>query len=334
MGVSGKRILVTGGAGFIGSQIVEHLVHSGASVTVYDNLSTGSLDNLAAIEKEIAIIEGDILDYPRLKSALKGCDVVSHQAAQLEITKAISDPIQDLTTNTIGTINVLKACVEIGASRVILASSAGVYGQAETVPQEEDTHPTNPNWAYGVSKLATEKYGAIFGDLYGLAITSLRYAIVYGPREWYGRVLTIFLKRALERSPLVVFGDGKQDRDFVFIDDLVVHHMRCLEMDAAVGHVFNVSSGLGTNISTLADLVREVAGVPELPIIHEDVAEGESSQYYDRRRLPQELRTMVLSCRKSKKLLSWRPQVELREGLELEYEWLHAHRRRWQQFSY
>ncbi len=331
---TGKRILVTGGAGFIGSHLVDSLVQQGAAVTVYDNFSSGLPENLAAVRDRIDIAEGDILDYERLVGAVKGAEIVSHQAAQLEITKAVADPIEDLTTNTIGTLHVLNACVASGVRRVILASSAGAYGQAVTVPQDEDTHPTDPNWPYGVSKLATEKYAAIYQELHGISITSLRYGIVYGPREWYGRVLTIFLKRALEGQPLVVFGDGKQVRDFVYVGDLVEHHNLCIERDAASGQVFNISTGVGTDIDTLAELAREVAGRPGLEVLHEDVPEGESSQYYERKRLPMELRALVMSTRKSRELLGWEPKVALREGLRLEYEWLKESPQRWEQMSY
>ena len=334
MSLAGKRVLVTGGAGFIGSHLVESMVKQGAEVTIYDNFSSGLEENIATVRDQIQIIDGDILDYERLAPAFRGKDIVSHQAAQLEITRAVEDPIEDLTTNTIGTLNVLNAAVAHEVPRIVMASSAGAYGQAQTIPQDEDTHPTDPNWPYGVSKLATEKYAAIYQQLHGISTTALRYAIVYGPREWYGRVLTIFLKRALEGKSLVVFGDGGQTRDFVFVEDLVAHHNRCLEVEAASGQVFNVSTAVGTDINGLAEVVRDVTDQPDLPILHEDVAEGEVSQHYERKRLPLELRDLVQSTRKSKELLGWEPKVMLREGLLREYEWLRASPHRWQRMSY
>jgi UDP-glucose 4-epimerase len=331
--VSGKRVLVTGGAGFIGSHLVDELVRQGARVTVYDNFSSGLDENLAAVRGEIEVVKGDILDAQQLAAAVRGAEIVSHQAAQLEITRAVEDPIEDLTTNTIGTLNVLNACIAAGVPRVILASSAGVYGQAQVIPQDEDSHPTDPNWPYGVSKLATEKYAAIYQELHGISITSLRYAIVYGPREWYGRVLTIFLKRAMEGQPLVVFGDGQQVRDFVYVGDVVAHHMACLEHNEAGGQVFNVSTAVGTDINTLAQVAREVTG-NEVEVLHEDVAEGETSSHYDRKRLPMELRELVQSTRKSQDLLGWKPATGLRDGLRLEYEWLKERPHRWERMSY
>ncbi len=331
--LSGTRILVTGGLGFIGSHIVESLARQGARVRVLDNYRSGTDDNVFAVRGDIEVVRGDILDLEALRTALHGVDIVSHQAAQLEITRAIEDPVEDLTTNTIGTLNVFRACAEAGVSRIVQASSAGVYGQAVATPEDEDQHPTEPNWAYGVSKLANEKYAAIMRAVHGLVITSLRYGIVYGPREWYGRVLTIFLKRALERRPLVVFGDGEQVRDFVFVSDVVAMHERCLLEGAADHQVFNVSTGLGTSINELAALVNEVTG-EHLSVVHEDVAEGAMSTQLDRRRLPQELKTLVQSRAKAEELLGWTPVTDLADGLAAEWSWLREHPDRWTVMSY
>src|SRR5262249_49872680 len=163
--------------------------------------------------------EGEILDLPALERAAEGCAVVSHQAAQLEITHCIDDPIDDLRTNAIGTLNVFLAARKAGAQRILNASSACVYGQAIDPPSDEDRSPTNPNWAYGASKLVAEKYGKIWTEFHNLPVISFRYGIVYGEREWYGRVLTIFLKRILDGKPPVVFGAGDQIRDFTYVGD-------------------------------------------------------------------------------------------------------------------
>jgi UDP-glucose 4-epimerase len=333
MGLSARRILVTGGSGFIGSFIVEALVRDGWQVTVLDNFRSGFRENLNAVSGDIELVEGSILDYDTLLRVTRGQDAISHQAAQLEITRAIDDPVEDLRTNTEGTLNVFRAALDSGVGQVVFASSAGVYGQAVETPQHEDSHPTEPNWAYGVSKLATEKYAAIYRDMHGLNTTALRYGIVYGPREWYGRVLTIFLKRALEGEPLVVFGDGEQIRDFVHVDDVVRMNVLCLEDDAAAGEVFNVASGNGTTINQLARLVAEAVD-DEVETIHEDVAEGASSRYYERIRLPMELRTLVQSYQKAERLLGWSPTIPLDEGLATELAWLRDHLGRWQRMTY
>jgi UDP-glucose 4-epimerase len=333
MTLSGSKVFVTGGAGFIGSFVVEELVRAGCRVTVYDNLRSGHRENLAAVAGEIEFLEDTILDRERLTNACAGHDAICHQAAQLEITRAIDDPVEDLETNTIGTLNVFEAARANGIEKVVFASSAGVYGQAVQTPQHEDDHPTEPNWAYGVSKLATEKYAAIYGELYGLRTVALRYGIVYGPREWYGRVLTIFLRRALDGESLVVFGDGEQVRDFVYVDDVVRANLLCLEQDAADGTMLNVSSATGTTINELAEIVRGTAGGGS-EVVHEDVAEGESSRYYDRIRLPMELRTLVQANSKAKELLGWEPTVDLRDGIRNEYEWLQESEGRWHTMTY
>jgi UDP-glucose 4-epimerase len=331
--VPGTKVLVTGGAGFIVSHLVDAMVRQGMKVTVLDNFRTGLRENLTDVAADITLVEGSILEPGDVAKAMKGQDLVSHQAAQLEITRAIDDPVEDLITNTVGTLNILKAAVRLGIPKVVMASSAGVYGQAVELPQYEDSHPTNPNWAYGVSKLATEKYASIFEEADGLRIVPLRYGIVYGTREWYGRVLTIFLKRALKGESLVVFGDGDQVRDFVHVADVVDMNLRCLENEAADNEVFNVSSGKGTTINDLAKLVREVSR-SDVEIVHEELEEGATSKYYDRIRLPQELRELVQSNEKAKQLLGWAPKVDFESGLREEYEWLSEHPGRWHTMNY
>lgn len=333
MSLAGRRILVTGGAGFIGSHIVESLVHAGAKVRVYDNFSSGLRGNLLEIRDHVEIIEGDILNGDLLEKAMEGMDIVSHQAAQLEITKSIEDPIGDLTTNTIGTLRVFHAALKQGVRKIVNASSACIYGQAMTVPEKEDDHPTNPNWSYGVSKLAAEKYGHIFTELHRLPVVSLRYGIVYGPREWYGRVLTIFLKRALEGKPLIVFGDGSQERDFTFVRDVVALHNLCIEREEADGQIFNASTGVATSVRELAELVKRVTGI-SAPIEYENVQPGELSKRLDRQRLPSELQIMVLSPEKAGRLLGWTPTTPLEEGLRMEWEWLQQQSERWTVMSY
>lgn len=331
MNLKNKKILVTGGAGFIGSHIVESLLNKGAKITVYDNFSSGFIENLDKNKKEIEVIRGDILDFEKLKKAILGKDIVSHQAAHLEILKSVSDPVEDLTNNTIGSLNVFKACLLRNVERVMVASSACVYGQAQYTPQGED-HPKNPNWEYGVSKYAVEKYSDIFVERYGMNITNLRYSIVYGPKEWYGRVLTIFLKRAMEGKPLIIFGDGKQERDFVFIEDVVRLHNLCLEKDIKRGEIFNASTGISTTTERLAKKVKKIIN-KDIEIVFENVKEGEISKFFNRVRLISELRQMVLDNQKAKKILSWKPEVILVEGLKREYEWLLDNKHMWKRMS-
>lgn len=326
------RVFITGGAGFIGSHIVEQLVKDGHRVTVYDDLSSGKRHHLAAVSGDVELVEGDILNYDALARAMRGAELVSHQAAQLEILACNDNPAHDLQVNTIGALNVLRAAVENGAGKVVQASSACVYGQAVQIPENEDTHPTQPNWAYGVSKLASEKYGAIFQDRYGLPVVSLRYGITYGPREWYGRVLTIFLKRALQGEPPVVFGAGDQVRDFISVEDVRRLHHLCLFNSAADGTVLNAGTGVGTTVRELAELVVSVAGLKQAPLT-EAVEPGEHSRLMPFRvRLPQEMGQMVLDPAKAGKLLDWTPQVPLAEGIREEWEWLRSHPGAWESY--
>jgi UDP-glucose 4-epimerase len=201
-------------------------------------------------------------------------------------------------------------------------------------PSDEDSHPHNPNWSYGASKLAAEKYAQIFAHDYGFPVHSLRYGITYGPREWYGRVLTIFLKRLSEGKPPVIFGAGDQLRDFVFIDDVVRLHRACIESGLDGAQSFNAGTGVATSIAQLATLACEVAGTGLEPLT-ENVLPGERSALVDGRlRLPSELGVMQLSPAKVKRVLGVAAQISLREGLRREWEWLQEHPGRWTTMSY
>jgi UDP-glucose 4-epimerase len=335
MNPAGLRVLVTGGAGFIGSHLIERLVRRGARVRVLDNFSSGHLANLATVERDVELMRGDVRDPEAVQSATKGCDLVSHQAAQLEITRCIDDPIDDLYANAVATLNVLQAAVKCGVQRVIYASSACVYGQPRYVPSDEAKHPTEPNWAYGVSKLACEKYAAIFSAQSRIPMTGLRYAIVYGPREWYGRALTIFLKRLLAGQSPVVFGDGKQTRDFTYVGDLAALHDRLLDREPTGHEVFNVSTGKATSIADLARLAVRVSG-KNVETVHEEINPGERSQIVEnnRMRLPNELDALVLDPTKANERLGWSAGTLLEEGLRQEWEWIRANPDRWKQMRY
>ncbi len=331
MNLKGLNILVTGGAGFIGSHIVESLINNGAKVRIIDNFSTGSLENLKGIIEKVDIIEGDILNYNLLLKACKDIDVISHQAAQLEIITCMQDPIFDLKSNTEASLNVFNAAVKSNVKKIIYASSACIYGQAEYIPQDEE-HPNKPNWPYGVSKLAVEKYSKIYTDYYKIPMIGLRYGITYGPREWYGRVLTIFLKRALEKKLPVVWG-GEQLRDFIYVSDAVDLHNLCIKNNDLVNEIFNVSTGIGTSIKDLAEIVIKTLNLEGSPIF-EDLDEGNISKEVEGRpRLPLELKRMVLDNKKAKKILKWEPKIKLKEGIIKEFEWLKNNITKWKNIS-
>jgi UDP-glucose 4-epimerase len=240
----------------------------------------------------------------------------------LRIFRCLKSPFEDLEINTIGTLNVLNAAVKNGVRKIINASSACVYGQAERTPQDEN-HETNPNWAYGVSKLAAEKYCAIFSERFRLPIVSLRYGIVYGEREWMGRVLTMFLRNVVIRKmPPVIFGTGQQLRDFIYVKDAVALQNACLNKSVIKHEEYNVATGMGTSVAELARIVTRHSGLKAKPIF-ENVLEGEVSRYIPgRKRIPQELQKMVLSPRRAFIDFGWVPLVSLVDGVKREMDWI------------
>jgi len=224
MSVEGKKVLITGGAGFIGSHLVEeYLANNAEKVIVYDDFSTGTLENLKHIDDDrLKVVEGSILDVNMLNAIVEKekVDVIDHLAAELEVFSGIRDSERDARINILGTLNVLNVALKNHVDRVLFASSGAVYGEAKYLPMDE-RHPLEPHWPYGVSKLSAERYVIQYCKLFGLKTTAFRYGIVYGPREWFGRVLTMFIKRVfLENKPPVVFGDGLQTRDFVYVKDV------------------------------------------------------------------------------------------------------------------
>jgi UDP-glucose 4-epimerase len=326
------KIVVTGGAGFIGSHITESLVKSGHKVTVFDNFYTGRKENLGDVIDDVEIIEGDIMDIDALNKAFKGADLVSHQAAQLEIFKSTDEPLFDLEVNTIGTLNVLKAAKEQGVSKIVNASSACIYGQVEGITSE--MHYPRPNWAYGVSKLAAEKYCDVYSDYQNLPVVNLRYGITYGEREWFRRVLTIMCKRVIQNQGPVVFGDGSQIRDFVYVKDLVEFHNLTMFSATANGQSYNVGTGIGTSISELAHRVIEASG-KNLEVIYEQTEEGEFSKLVpDKKRNTAELKVMLLDVAKAKSELGWTPKTKLVDGLRNEINWASNNMHRWEKVFY
>lgn len=321
MEIEGKKVFVTGGYGFIGSHLVSRYLKEGASeVVVYDNLSTGVEDYLKGLD--VTFIKGELLDYELLKKSMKDCDIVSHHAAELEVFHGIENSIHECQVNIQGTLNVLNSAVKQEVKKVLFASSGGVYGQAEYIPQGID-HPLNPHWPYGVSKLAAEKYCLQYSQLYGLNTVSFRYGIVFGPHEWYGRVLTLFLKRTLAGQAPVIFGSGEQRRDFVYVDDVVeCNILATLSDDYPNGKAYNVGGVSHVNVKDIAQVVLEVVN-PSLKPIYDDPAPGtESAHQPGRRRLPGELIDFILDNSETTKDLNYEPKIDLKTGVKKEVEWL------------
>jgi nucleoside-diphosphate-sugar epimerase len=264
-----SRVLVTGGAGFIGSNLVDRLVREGYRVGVLDNFSTGEISNINSddIEKgRVRMHTGDITDYPFVRAVVKDYEAIYHEAALPSVARSIEDPILVNNVNVTGTLNLLKAAVDLKVKKVVYASSSSVYGESAKLPKVE-TMASLPVSPYGESKLAAENYCRVFAKVYGLQTVCLRYFNVYGPRQKYGHysgVIPIFITRLANDLPPVIFGDGEQLRDFTFVQDVVEANILALRRDVNAGEVLNVASGGTTSINELATLLARLMGKPQI----------------------------------------------------------------------
>jgi len=258
-----ESVIVTGGAGFIGSHLAEELARRGYHVTILDDISTGKVENVEPLLKKerVEFIRGSITDPPLLQKLFKGTDYVFHQAAITSVPRSIDDPEVSHEVNETGTLKVLLAARDSSISKVIYASSCAVYGDTQTLPVTEDTAP-NPQSPYAVTKLAGEYYCRIFHEVYGLPTVCLRYFNVYGPRQdsrsQYAAVIPKFIKSVYEKSPPVIFGDGEQTRDFVFVKDVVEANILAAESNAT--GIFNIGRGESMTINQLAKLAIKLMG--------------------------------------------------------------------------
>jgi dTDP-glucose 4,6-dehydratase len=260
-----ESVLVTGGAGFIGSNIAEALLAQGYRVVILDDLSTGKMENVLDIKREdnLKFVKGNILDRGLLRSIIKSENVslVSHQAAVSSVSKSIADPVATMETNVAGTTNLFHIAAEYGTRRIVFASSSSVYGDAPELPKRETMTPC-PKSPYAMSKVAKEMLGNIFSDLYGVSIIGLRYFNVYGrrqdPASDYAAVIPKFIAKALDDEPIPIEGDGGQTRDFIYIDDVVNANLSALTGNGVHGTVFNVGNGKQTSILELARTIVEL----------------------------------------------------------------------------
>jgi nucleoside-diphosphate-sugar epimerase len=314
---SGKyqKILVTGGAGFIGSHIVDKLMEKGFEVTVFDNLDTGHIENIEPHQgkEDFHFIKGDIRDLDLIKKTLKDVDVVFHEAALASVTLSVQNPILSNDINVTGTLNLLKASSDLGVKRFIYASSAAVYGDTKT-PEKREDMITNPRSPYGISKLAAENYVKIFHKLYGLETVSLRYFNVYGPRQRfdlqcaYGGVITIFTNRLLRNMPPIIFGDGEQTRDFVYIGDVVEANMLALDRKNAAGEALNIGTGLSVSVNQIAKILKDIMNKHKLKNVHADPRPAEGRHGY-------------ANISKAEKILGFHPKVSIKDGLIKLVDW-------------
>jgi UDP-glucose 4-epimerase len=296
--------LVTGGAGFIGSHIVEKLVAMGERVRILDNLSSGKHTNLNGLEGKVELISGDLLDYAAVSKATAGIQVVFHQAALRSVPFSVENPTLVNRVNVEGTLNVLTAARDAGVKRVVFASSSSVYGRGTMLPKGEQEAPS-PISSFGVSKLTGEYYCRVFSELYGLETISLRYFNVYGPRQdpnsQYAAVIPRFIHWALRGEPLEVHGDGLQSRDFTYIDNVVAANLQAAHSQLGVGGVFNVGQGEGHTLLDLIDLLEEVIGT-KLQLLHMVGRVGD-------------VRYTKADISESQRCLGYRPQISFEEGL-------------------
>ncbi|MDA4118806.1 MAG: SDR family oxidoreductase, partial [Thaumarchaeota archaeon] len=284
--ISGKagRVLVTGGAGFIGSHISQALATRGYSVGVLDNLATGNMENISAFvdSGKIAFHLGDIRDFDTVARVVRQYDVVVHQAALVSVTRSVEDPRTTNEINITGTLNVLKAAVDAKVRQFLYASSSSVYGETETLPKREDmaSLPISP---YGASKLGGENYCRAFARVYGLKTVSLRYFNVYGPRQKYGPysgVIPIFMESIQVGKPPTIFGDGSQTRDFTFVSDVVHANVLAIENELNPGEVLNVANGSQTSVTLLAELIARTMGRDDLKPVYADPRKGDIHDSY------------------------------------------------------
>jgi len=306
-GLEGRRCVVTGGAGFIGSTLTRVLLKSGATVAVYDNLATGNTANLDCFGEVHAAPEfhwGDVRDHERLARVIREGDLVFHLAC-LGVRHSIHSPIENEQVNSGGALSVLTAARRARAARVIHVSSSEVYGTARSVPMTED-HPTDPHTVYGASKLAGECYARAFYRCYGLPTVVVRPFNAYGPRSHFegdsGEVLPRFVLRGLAGQSLVIFGDGSQTRDLTHVYDTAAAIAQAAITDAAIGETLNVGSGREISIRDLADTVRRVLEKPDLGIEHVEPRPGDV------------LRLMADSAR-VQRVLRYSPAVSMADGI-------------------
>jgi UDP-glucose 4-epimerase len=300
------KALVTGGAGFIGSNLVDVLLAEGHEAAVLDDLSSGYAQNL---RPDVPFIEGDVSVPGVAQAAASDCDVIFHLAASVGNTRSIDDPVRDSQVNVIGTLNVLNAARANGIARVVLSSSAGIFGELKTLPIAED-HPQDPDSPYGVSKLAAEKMCLVYNKLYGMKNVCLRYFNVYGVRQRYdayGNVIPIFAEKMLRHTTVTIFGDGEQTRDFVHVNDVARANYLASLSESAAGP-FNLGSASRISINELARLMSEIIGEPT------EIVWGDPR--------PGDVRDSLASVEAAHGAFGFTPSTPIEEGLRAYIEWL------------
>ncbi len=308
--LAGARALVTGGAGFIGSHLVDALLAAGASVVVLDNFYTGREINLAHVADRIRLVRGDIREQSDLDDAMAGCTLVFHLAAVVSVPESVADPLGSASVNDAGTLRVLETARRLGVGRVVLSSSCAVYGDDPELPKRESM-TSCPKSPYAVQKLAGEYYARLYWDLYRTETVCLRYFNVYGPRQDpsspYSGVISIFMDRVVERRAPVIYGDGRQYRDFVFVSDVVAANLSAALAPGAAGGVFNIGTGRFVRIADLWKRIGSLEGL-DLPPTFASARDGD-------------IRESVADIRLAREQLGFCPVTDIDQGLALTFDW-------------
>jgi UDP-glucose 4-epimerase len=303
------KVLVTGGGGFIGSNLVRRLLEAGHDVRVLDNFSTGNRRNLVDVADEIEVVEGELRSYERVHNATRGVEVVFHQGALPSVPRSVQDPLTTGAVNVEGTLNVLLAARDEGVRRVINASSSSVYGNSGTLPRVETQFP-DPISPYAVSKLAGERYCVSFARVYGLETVTLRYFNVFGPSQdptsQYAAVVPRFIAAVEAGEPVPIYGDGEQSRDFTYVDNVVEANVLAADADDASGEVLNVATGTSRSVNALADTIGEVLG------------KSVEREYLDAR--TGDVRDSWADVSAAQRILGWEARIDLDQGLRLTAE--------------
>ena len=309
------KALVTGGGGFIGSNVVRALLARGDDVRVLDNFSTGSRANLAGLESDVQLVEGDLRSYERVHAAVRGAEVVFHEGALPSVPRSVQDPLTTTAVNVEGTLNVLLAARDEGVRRIVNASSSSVYGNTGTLPRVETQAP-DPISPYAVAKLAAERFCTSFTRVYGMEIVSLRYFNVFGPRQdptsQYAAVVPRFIRAIADGELVTIYGDGDQSRDFTFVDNVVGANLLAADAPDVGGEILNVATGDSVTVNALADAIGAMLGKP-VEKVYEPAREAD-------------VRASWADVGEAKRLLGYEMRVDFAEGLRRTADYLLSER--------
>jgi len=311
----GVSVLITGGAGFIGSHLAEWLVALGAKVRILDDFTTGRKQNLSAFAHKVELLQGSLTDMATVRKAVAGVEVVFHQGALPSVARSVEDPLTTHQVNATGTLLLLLAAREAKVKRVVFASSSSVYGDTPILPKREDM-PPNPQSPYALSKLIGEQFCRLFWQLYGLETVSLRYFNIFGPRQdptsQYAAVIPRFITALLRGERPTIYGDGEQTRDFTFVDNCVRANLLAATAEGVAGEVFNVGAGKQTSVNELFHLIRSLVGVNNIEPLYAPPRLGD-------------VRHSLADITKARERLGYEPSVSLEEGLERTIAWFRSH---------